>query len=80
MDAAGQDRHPGDLGRVVALVGDADQLVAQPEREHDLGGGREEGDDTHRTSLRVAAGTSHAGRAIAGGHANGPAPGGAVGP
>ena len=35
------------LGRVVALVGDADDLVAEAEREEQLGRVRHEGDDPH---------------------------------
>ena len=36
---------PIDLGRPVALVGDADELVAEADRADDLGGRREERDD-----------------------------------
>ena len=50
VDAAGQDRLADDLGRVVALVGDADQLVAEAEGADDLGRRRKEGDDAHRTT------------------------------
>ncbi len=40
------------LGRCgkVALVRDRDHIVAQPEREEQLGGVRDEGDDAHETS------------------------------
>ena len=44
-------RHRGqrlDPAGVVALVGAADQRVAQPERAHDLGGRRQQRDDAHR--------------------------------
>src|SRR5262249_13698638 len=44
-------RHPQQilrLGRVVALVGDSDDVVAETEREEHLGGGRDEADDAHR--------------------------------
>ena len=47
-DVGGDDRHRRGLGRVVALVRPADELVAQAEREHDLGGRRQQGDDAHR--------------------------------
>ena len=36
------------LRRVVALVRDGGNLVAQAEREQHLGGGRDEGDDAHQ--------------------------------
>src|SRR5205823_1983523 len=42
------DRLPLDLRRVVALVGHALELVSQPERVDDLGGGGDQGDDLHR--------------------------------
>ena len=47
-DIARHDRQADDFGRPVALVGDPDELVAQPEGADDLGGGRQEGDDPHR--------------------------------
>ncbi len=40
-------------GGILAPVGDADQLLVQPEGEHDLRGGGQEGDDAHAASLRV---------------------------
>jgi hypothetical protein len=44
---ARDDGLAGDLGRPVALVGHADELVAEPEGAHDLGGGGEQGNDSH---------------------------------
>ena len=51
MDASGEDRLADDLGRVVALVGDADELVTEPDGADDLGGGWQEGGDAHRGQL-----------------------------
>ena len=45
--AAGDDRLRHRVGREVALVGDADQVVAQAEGVHDLGGRRQQGHDLH---------------------------------
>ena len=50
VDAAGDDRLADDLGRPVALVGDADQLVAETDGADDLGGRRQERDDAHQES------------------------------
>jgi hypothetical protein len=36
VDATGQDRLADDLGRVVALVGDADQRIAEADGADDL--------------------------------------------
>ncbi len=43
----GHDRDSGGVGREVALVRPTDQLVAQAEREHDLGSRGKERDDAH---------------------------------
>ena len=48
VDAAGHDRLADRPRRAVALVGDADELVAEAEGADDLGRRREEGDDAHR--------------------------------
>ena len=48
---AGHDRDPGDLGRPVALMGDPNELIAQPESADDLGRRRQERDDSHRRML-----------------------------
>ena len=53
-DAPGHDRLADDLGRVVALVGDADELVAETDRADDLRGGRQERDDAHQERLGLA--------------------------
>ncbi len=45
--AVGDVGELGSLGRVVALVGDGDHLVAEPEREEQLGGRGHEGHDPH---------------------------------
>ena len=42
---------PSRLGRVVALVGDRDHLVAEAEREQRLGGRRHEARDPHRPTM-----------------------------
>ena len=52
-EVGGHDRHLDDLRRVVALVGAADELVAEAQREDDLGGRREEGHDAHRRKPSV---------------------------
>src|SRR5215217_4947830 len=44
-----------DAGRVVALVGHADQGVSGADEVDDLGGAREEGDDAQEASFRTAA-------------------------
>jgi hypothetical protein len=51
VHAAGDHPDLAGLGRLVAFVGDADELVTEAQREHDLGGGREEGDDAHPASV-----------------------------
>ena len=48
-----QDRDLAHAGRDPAPVGDAHQLHVQPEGDHDLRGGRQEGDDAHAASLRA---------------------------
>ena len=53
---SGQDGGLAEPGGDPAAVGDADQLLVQPEGEHDLGGGGQEGDDAHAASLRVTCG------------------------
>ena len=50
MDAPRHDRLADDLGRVVALVRDAHELIAESDGAHDLGGRREERDDAHRVA------------------------------
>ena len=50
-EVGGDRRHVDDLRRVVALVGAADELVAQAQREDDLGGRREERDDAHARAI-----------------------------
>ena len=50
---SGHDRQATRLERERAGVGHADELVAQSQGEHDLGGGGEQGDDAHVTSLRA---------------------------
>src|SRR6266566_3658639 len=47
-DAARHDGLADDLRRPVALVGYADELIAEPKGADDLGGGRKEGDDAHQ--------------------------------
>ena len=47
VDAAGHDGLADDLERPVALVGDADQLVAEADGADDLGRRRKERDDAH---------------------------------
>ena len=42
VGAARDDGLADDLGRIVALVRDADELIAETDRADDLGGGREE--------------------------------------
>ena len=46
----------GCLGRPVALVRDADDVVTEPEREEHLGGRRDERADPHTLRLPAAAG------------------------
>jgi hypothetical protein len=45
---AGDLRQALDRGRVVALVRDADHVVAEAQREEQLGGVRDQADDAHR--------------------------------
>ena len=59
---AGHDRLADDLGRPVALVGDADELVAEPDRADDLGRRRQERDDAHRVTASGAGGPARADR------------------
>ena len=47
VDAPRHDRLADDLGRPVALVGDADELVAEADGADDLGRRRQERDDAH---------------------------------
>jgi hypothetical protein len=57
LRVARQDRLAGNLRRPIALMGDADQFVAEAEGAHDLGRRREQGRDSH--------GSLDAGRACA---------------
>ena len=60
-EVVGPPAHDGDVpdvGREVAVLADADQLVTQPEREHDLGRGRDQGDDAHRSQCTGRAGVA----------------------
>jgi hypothetical protein len=51
VDAPREHRLADDLGRPVTLVGDADELVLEPEGADDLGCGRKERGDSHVTSV-----------------------------
>ena len=53
-DAAGQGRERRGLGRMVALVGDGDDLAAEPEREQRLGRRRHQAGDSHVAEYRRA--------------------------
>jgi hypothetical protein len=44
----GEHRAPDDLGRVVALMRDADDAISEPERADDLGRARQQGRDALR--------------------------------
>ena len=50
-EVARDRRDVDDLRRVVALVGPADELVAEAQREDDLGGRWEERDDAHARAI-----------------------------
>src|SRR5262249_57149250 len=60
LDPSLRERAPRDdrlrdgVGRVIAFVGHADEVVAQPERVDDLGRRREQGRDLHRGKSRTA--------------------------
>ena len=62
MDAVGDDRLADDIGREVAFVGDADELVPEADRAHDLGRRWEEGDDAHRAAVAGPAARSRSDR------------------
>src|SRR5581483_9504218 len=62
VQGAARDGGPLASGRrVVALVADRHDLVAQPKREGDLRGAREQGDDTHGYAS-TSSGTSSSSR------------------
>ena len=53
VDAPGQDGLADDLWRIVALVGDADELVTEPDGADDLRRRRQQGGDPHRVPLSL---------------------------
>ena len=50
--AVDDDGFVADFGRVIAFVGDADDVVSQAERAGEFGGGGEEGDDAELVHAR----------------------------
>ena len=64
VNAARQDGLANDLGRPVALVGDPDELVLEPEGADDLGRGGKEGGDAHGSSVGGSAGSASPRRSL----------------